>query len=284
MAMPESAQTMCADSMVVTFWGVRGSFPCASPLHMRYGGNTSCVSVEAGGEFIIFDAGTGLWPLGRAMLERGLGRASLLLSHSHNDHIMGFPFFAPAWKQDFALQVMAGHLSDQGGVHAIFENLMRDPVFPVTLANMGGKTRFVDFQLGDNFTLGPVQVKTTKLNHPNGACGYRLEFAGKSVCYVTDTEHTPDQPNPRILDLIAESDLFIYDSTYTDAMFASRKGWGHSTWEEGIRLSRAAGVKRYAVFHHDPEHTDLVMDRIAAQVQAAWSPAFVAREGLTVTL
>jgi phosphoribosyl 1,2-cyclic phosphodiesterase len=269
----------------VTFWGTRGSFPCASLNHMKYGGNTSCVSVDTGNTTIVLDAGTGLFMLGKHLVKRGVQSATLLLSHSHTDHIIGFPFFAPAWVGSFALTIMAGHLSDNGGVRDIFEVSMRDPVFPVKLTDMGGATRFHDFHAGESFSIGTdVTVRTASLNHPNGATAYRIEAEGKAVCYVTDTEHVPGKPDQNVLNMIRGADLVIYDSTYTDDEFPSKIGWGHSTWQEGIRLCRAAGVRRLAIFHHDPDHMDDFMDQVDEDARHTWDHAFVAREGMVIPL
>lgn len=270
----------------VVFWGVRGSFPCAQPSHMKYGGNTSCVELRIGQRVVIFDAGTGLWALGKDLLKRGVTSATLLMSHSHLDHIMGFPFFAPAWMGvKFNLQIMAGHLKHDGGVRSVFEMVMLDPVFPVTLNDMGGASAFHDFEAGETLDLGDgVIVKTAPLNHPNGATGYRIEADGKVVCYITDTEHLPGRPDATILELMRGADLVIYDSTYTDEEFPKKVGWGHSTWEEAVRLAQAAAVKQLAIFHHDPEHDDAVMDRIAEKAKALFSGAFIAQEGVTITL
>jgi phosphoribosyl 1,2-cyclic phosphodiesterase len=269
----------------VTFWGVRGSFPCASLNHMKYGGNTSCVTFQTASTTIVLDAGTGLFQLGKHLLKTGVSAATLLLSHSHTDHIIGFPFFAPAWINSFALTIMAGHLIDNGGVRNIFEVGMRDPVFPVKLQDMGGATRFEDFRVGQNLRLShDVRVKTAPLVHPNGATAYRIEAEGKALCYVTDTEHTPGKPDENILNLIKGADLVVYDCTYTDEEFPKKVGWGHSTWQEGVRLSRAAGAKRLAIFHHDPDHTDDVMDLVDETARHTWNKAFVAREGMVITL
>lgn len=253
---------------------------------MRYGGNTSCVEIRCGDHIIIMDAGTGLWQLGKDLLRRKVSSATLLLSHSHTDHIMGFPFFGPAWMGcRFQLLMMAGHLNGAGGVRQIFATAMQDPVFPVPLDRMGGATEFFDFHAGESFELSPeIHVRTTPLNHPNGATGYRIEFRGKSVCYVTDTEHVPGKPDANILDLIQGADLVIYDSTYTDDEFPAKVTWGHSTWQEAIRLAQPSGVKRLALFHHDPDHHDHFMDEVARQARETWDAAFVAREGMHVTV
>jgi phosphoribosyl 1,2-cyclic phosphodiesterase len=125
-------------------------------------------------------------------------------------------------------------------------------------------------------------VRTAALNHPNGATGYRIEFGGKAVCYVTDTEHVLNRPDQNVLGLIEGADLVIYDSTYTDEELPAHIGWGHSTWQEGIRLSRAAKVRRLAIFHHEPNHDDTFMGRVAREAKAEWKGAFVAREGTTM--
>jgi phosphoribosyl 1,2-cyclic phosphodiesterase len=252
---------------------------------MEFGGNTSCVTVSAGDQLIVLDAGTGLFRLGRDLAKKSLPGATMLLSHSHTDHIVGFPFFAPAWNGKFALTVMAGHLNDQGGVRSVIADSMRDPVFPVQLQHMGAHIKFQDFPAGEHFRLGSdVMIRTTTLNHPNGATAYRIEAEGKSVCYVTDTEHKPGTPDEKVLELVRGTDLMIYDSTYTDEEFPTHIGWGHSTWQEALRVGKLAGVKQVALFHHDPDHNDDFMTEIEHQATAADGTCFVAREGMKVSL
>jgi len=267
------------------FWGVRGSIPCPSPDHVIYGGNTSCVEVHLDDTHIILDAGTGLRLLGKSMLARAVEHATLLMTHTHWDHIIGFPFFAPAYAPGFQLDIMAGHAADDGGIQDLVSRHMSGPMFPVPLEAMNATMRFQDFEPGSSFALaGGVTVRTAVLNHPNGAIGYRLEYGGLSVCYVTDTEHVPGHPDENVLSLITGADLVIYDCTYTDAEFPARLGWGHSTWQEGIRLCQAAGVGRLAVFHHDPDHDDVFMGRLEDEIRQAWPNALVARDGMELTL
>ncbi len=267
-------------SLELRFWGVRGSIACPSASHTGYGGNTSCLEVTAGGTSIILDAGTGIRPLGHSLMERGIRSAHLLLTHSHWDHINGFPFFAPGFAKGHDFQVLAGHLKN-GSIHEILAGQMTQPTFPVPLEAMQANLNFQDFDAGEDFIIAPgVRVKTTPLNHPNGATGYRIEHGGKSICYITDTEHLPGKPDQNILSLVEGTDLMIYDSTYTEEEFPAKVGWGHSTWEEAIRLSKAANVKKLAIFHHDPEHDDVFMDKVAAQAREVWQGAMVAKEGL----
>jgi len=269
----------------VTFWGVRGTIPCPMASHLGFGGNTSCVEVRAGGQRIILDAGTGLRPLGRKLLAEGVTAATLLLSHTHLDHISGFPFFAPAYTKGFSLRVVSGHLGGSPGIEAVMARQMERPLFPVPMRTMGGDLSFVEVPAGHSFKLeGGVRIHTAALNHPDGATGYRIEYRGHSMAYVTDTEHVPDQPDRNILNLVDGVDLLLYDSTFTDEEWSQRIGWGHSTWREAIRIAKGGNVKRLCLFHHDPDHDDRTMETIEAAAQAELPNCFAAREGTTVTL
>lgn len=269
----------------VKFWGVRGSIACPSPNHVVYGGNTSCIEVTAGDQHLILDAGTGIRGLGYEFVRKGLKSSSLLLTHTHWDHINGFPFFSPIFSQEMELDIYAGHLADNGGIQQVFASQMATPMFPVPLEALQAKLRFIDFNAGETLRFGDdVLVQTAPLNHPNGSTGYRINHDGLSVCYVTDTEHRPGQPDQRILDLIEGADLVIYDSTYTDDEFPAKVSWGHSTWQEGVRLCRAAKVRRLAIFHHDPDHDDEFMERLEDQARRMWDGALVARDNMELTL
>ena len=272
-------------SIVVRFWGVRGSIACPSSDHIRYGGNTSCVQIEAGGHHFICDAGTGLRGLGQELAKKNVKDVHLLMTHTHWDHINGFPFFALAYNPECTLKIMAGHLKGQSTIQNVMAAQMDNPMFPVPLEAMLGKLDFIDFEAGESFDYdGGVTVRTAPLNHPNGATGYRVENNGRSVCYVTDTEHKPGELDENILTLIEGSDLVIYDATYTEEEFPAKVGWGHSTWNEGVKLCKAAGVKQMAIFHHDPEHDDSFMDDLEAQAREEWNHTFAAREGQVVVL
>jgi phosphoribosyl 1,2-cyclic phosphodiesterase len=270
----------------VKFWGVRGSIACPTPRHIGFGGNTSCIEVSAGGERIILDAGTGIRNLGFWMLKKDVQHASILLSHTHWDHINGFPFFTPAFIPGKSFNIMAGHVDEeQGGIRKVLGGQMAQPFFPVPLEAMQSEMNFQDFKAGEEFSLGPnLHVKTAPLNHPNGSTAYRIEHRGKSVCYVTDTEHIPGKPDENILGLIEGSDLVIYDSTYTEEEFPAKVGWGHSTWEEGVKLCQMANVKMMAIFHHDPEHDDVFMEKLEIEARERWSGAIVARENMRINL
>lgn len=268
----------------VRFWGVRGSIACPGESHSRYGGNTSCLEVSCGEHLLIFDAGTGLRPLGdKLATENGL-IGDLLLTHTHLDHVVGLPFFAPLHKPESCFRLWAGHLQPELTLRGTISQLMMAPLFPVPPEIFSGNITFHDFSAGETLEPQPgVKLRTAPLNHPNGATGYRIEFDGRSVCYVTDTEHTEGRPDENILGLIEGADIMIYDSSFTDEEYPRYKGWGHSTWQEGVRLCDQAGVKQLVIFHHDPNHDDAFMDQVAREAEVARPGTLVAREGMVLS-
>jgi phosphoribosyl 1,2-cyclic phosphodiesterase len=273
-----------AGNFFVRFWGVRGSIPTPGATTARYGGNTSCLEVRCGDRLLIFDAGTGIRPLGAHLDRLGTVDADVYFTHTHVDHIQGLPFFSSAYKRTNKLRFWAGHLKPDYTLKQVLSEMMMEPLFPVPISIFGAEITFNDFDCGQ--TLAPVpgiQLRTAPLNHPNRATAYRIEYAGKSICYVTDTEHKPDQPDASILALIEGADLVIYDSTYTDQEFPNFIGWGHSTWQEGVRLCTRAKVGRLVIFHHDPSHDDAFMDKVAADADKARPGTIVAREGLILS-
>ena len=269
-------------SLSLTFWGVRGSAPTPGPDTAIYGGNTACVEVDCGGTRLVFDAGTGIQNFCRAV---STGDLDLFLSHSHIDHICGLPYLATHRPRGATCRLWVGHLESEGQVQHVLEAMMAAPIFPIHLDDMPLTFDIRLFRAGDTLSPHPgIEIRTAPLSHPDRAIGYRVDFAGKSIAYVTDTEHVPDLRDPAIVELIRDADLFIYDSTFSDESFAPKIGWGHSTWQEGVRLADAAGVKTYAVFHHDPERDDAAMDDIARAVARARLGSIVARDGMVVRL
>ena len=271
------------DDFFVRFWGVRGSIACAGPKTARYGGNTSCLEVRCGAGLLILDAGTGLRYLGNELLGQGAIEGDLFLTHTHFDHLWGLPFFRPVFDGGNKFRVWAGHLLPELTIRKVLDTLMMGPFHPVPLEIMEAEMSFIDFRAGESLEPQPgVTVRTAALNHPNGATGYRVEFNGQSISYITDTEHVEGSLDEGIVSLIEGTDILIYDSMYTDDEFKDHVGWGHSTWEEGVRLSEAAEVKQFVVFHHDPDHGDDFMDAVAEKVERQRPGSVVAREGLVL--
>jgi phosphoribosyl 1,2-cyclic phosphodiesterase len=268
----------------VRFWGVRGSIACPGPETVRYGGNTSCLEVRCGEHLIILDGGTGLRELGVHLLKEG-GKvdADLFYSHTHFDHICGLPFFAPCFIPAHKIRMWAGHLLPEMTLETVLCGMMMAPLFPVPMGILGAQVSFQDFAAGETIEPRPgVVLRTAQLNHPNGATGYRIEYGGKVIAYITDTEHTIGRPDENVLRLIDGADIMIYDSTYTDAEYPAHVDWGHSTWEEGARLADAANVKTFVIFHHDPGHDDDFMDGIASTAAEKRPGTLVAKEGMVL--
>jgi phosphoribosyl 1,2-cyclic phosphodiesterase len=268
----------------VRFWGVRGSIACPGPDTAIYGGNTPCIEIRCGSDLLVFDAGTGLRALGKSIATAGITDVDLFLSHTHVDHIIGFPFFCYAFKPENALRVWSGHLDGGRTTESVLRQFMSEPLFPVPVDIFGADVSYRDFSAGETLTpRDGVTLRTAALNHPQNATGYRVEFAGKSICYVTDTEHFEDGPDRNILGLIDGADIVIYDSMFSDAEYPDYKGWGHSTWEEGARLCEAANVGTFVVFHHLPDRTDADLDVLAQAVDRMRAGSVVAREGMTLS-
>ena len=249
---------------------------------MRYGGNTPCVEMLVGGHRLIFDAGTGIYVLGQSLLPQLPVTGHLFFSHSHWDHIQGFPFFSPAFMAGNAFDIYGATMPSGMTIEQRLSDQMMQPNFPVPLQIMGANLRFHNLEYGMEVNLGDVNVQTGLLNHPGGAMGYRVNWQDRSVAYITDTEHVSSGVDRDVLALVDGADVLIYDCTYTDEEYPSRVGWGHSTWQEGIKLAIAAGVKQLVIFHHDPSHKDDFMDAIGISATKVFAGTIVAKEGMEI--
>jgi phosphoribosyl 1,2-cyclic phosphodiesterase len=274
------------DQFIIHFWGVRGSIACPGAATVRYGGNTPCVEMLVGGYRLIFDAGTGIHVLGQSLLSHLPVSGHLFFSHSHWDHIQGFPFFSPAFMEGNEFDIYGGVIPRGVTIEQRLQDQMKQPNFPVPLQVMGANLRFHNLDYGDKVNLGDVTVSTGLLNHPGEAMGYRVSWGDFAVAYITDTEHFPDRLDRNVLELVDRADVLIYDCTYTDQEYnhpqTSKIGWGHSTWQEGVKIAQAAQVKKLVIFHHDPSHDDKFMDAIELQSTQAFPGSIVAREGMKI--
>ena len=268
----------------VRFWGVRGSISISDPNSVRYGGNTSCLEIHCGGRQLIFDAGSGLRYLGNEMVASGeTVDTDIFLTHTHYDHICGIPFFKPFFNPQNKFRMWAGHLLPDMNLRGVLCELMKSPLFPVPLEIFQSEIEFHDFIVGDDLSAGgEVVVRTAALNHPDCATGYRIEYGGQAICYLTDTEHVAGELDQTILQLIDGADIVIYDSMFTEDEYKNCVGWGHSTWEAGADLCDAAGVPQFVIFHHDPDHDDDFMDTIAEAAERRRPGTVVAREGMVL--
>jgi phosphoribosyl 1,2-cyclic phosphodiesterase len=270
----------------VKFWGVRGSIACPGPATARYGGNTPCLELRCGERIIILDGGTGLRPFGDDLVttEQPVD-ADLFLTHCHLDHVAGLPFFTPLFRKGHRLRVWAGNLLPKFTLEKTLRTMMSPPLFPIEVESFKAKIEYHDFHAGDTIDRGDgIVLRTAMLNHPDGATGYRVEFGGKVLAYLTDTELLSGPIDKGLLGLARDADLMIFDTTYTQSEIAERRDWGHSTWQDGARLANEAGAKTFCLFHHDPSHDDAFMDGLARDASAARPNTIVAREGVALDL
>ena len=254
----------------VTFYGVRGSTPTPCPDNQRYGGNTSCVTLEVDGqEPIVFDLGTGLRFWGERLGRDGAPfRGTALVTHLHWDHVQGLPFFMPINRAGAHLDIV-GPPHDGRSLADSFSLFMRPPYFPVTVDDLLGDVRFLDVENGE-VEVGEAKVMVRRVPHVGGTNGYRVTWGGASVAYISDHQQPPGRPDhvdDAVLELCDGVDLLIHDAQYTPDEFAEREHWGHCTVRYAVEVARQAGVKRLALFHHDPAHHDDRVDELLAEAQ-----------------
>lgn len=277
---------MAKQAFTIRIWGARGSMASSAAESIRYGGNTACVEVRCGEDILILDAGSGLRMLGDALMAEGnCPPINLFFSHCHYDHISGLPFFAPFFSPKSSISIWSGHMPGPQKTLRMVQEYMRPPFFPVGPEVFSAKVAYQDFEPGDHLSPTPnVKVETLALNHHDGCIGYRIDFDGRAVCYITDTTHIPDQTDQEIVEFITDADLMIYDATYTDEEFTQFSEFGHSTWEEGMRICQAAGVQNYCAFHHRPSRSDDALDAIAKELKAQFPGGTVGQEGQVIIL
>jgi phosphoribosyl 1,2-cyclic phosphodiesterase/CheY-like chemotaxis protein len=297
-AIPQIALAPSDLKLQVKFWGTRGSIATPGPGTVRYGGNTSCTEVRYGDHILALDAGTGLREFGNSLLhEFGARpiRAHLFVGHTHWDHIQGFPFFTPAYVKgnEFFIYSLRGAGKP---LERIFRGQMDSDYFPVVLGDMRAHLEFVE--LHEPVHIGGLTISFHYLNHPGIAIGFRIEGGGRSVVYTSDHEPfhrtTPGElgeaEEHKVAAFAHGADLWIREAQYTEAEYAVKKGWGHSTFDDALLLAAEAHVKRLSIFHHDPMHDDVfldgIMDKLRDRVQKAGYGFTVdaAREGQVIEL
>jgi phosphoribosyl 1,2-cyclic phosphodiesterase/CheY-like chemotaxis protein len=263
------------------FWGVRGSIPSPGPETVEFGGNTSCVEVRADGQLIVLDAGSGIRALGHALdVEYGTAPIdlTLLVTHTHWDHIQGFPFFLPAYHSKNRLRIL-GYEGARDGLAATLAGQMESPYFPIALKQMPGNIVIEELK-EMQFAIGPIRVEACFSNHPGVCVGYRLFTSAGSVVYLPDNEsvHEPEVSGrsadalprtieQRLANFVKDADVLICDAQYTAGEYAAHLGWGHGCVDDVVRFAIAGGVKKLYLFHHDPAHDDAFIRGMVAQAR-----------------
>ncbi|MFT5170857.1 MAG: phosphoribosyl 1,2-cyclic phosphodiesterase [Candidatus Marinamargulisbacteria bacterium] len=266
------------------FWGVRGSIPTPGELTVEYGGNTPCVEICLDGQLFVVDCGSGCRALGNHLLSRLPIKASLFFSHYHWDHIQGFPFFTPVFMENNAFDIYGPETTEGMTTRDVLSNQMKLPWFPVPLENMNSAMTFHTFHSGDQVQIGGVTVTALELNHTKITLGYR--FASKDFCvsYISDTEHFEEGYDPNVIALAKDADVVVYDAMYNESEYKLKKGWGHSTWEQGVKVAKESGCKQFFAFHHDPVHSDAYMRKVSEAIAAVLPGGMVAKEGMRIDL
>ena len=266
-----SAESASSSSVAVRCWGTRGSIPSPGPHTIRHGGNTTCVEVCGGDQRIIFDAGSGIRAMGMDLVERGPNAIHIFLTHFHWDHIQGFPFFPPLYDPEDSIKVIGPKQKDID-VQNLFAGQLGPIYFPVPFSVVAASMAFEHLNEG-GYEVGDFTLDVIRVRHPSFVLGYRIRIDGHVICFIPDNELDGDmyevEPGfeSRIVDFIGDADLLIHDAMYTEEEYPKRVGWGHSTFEQSLRLAKEGGVKRLLVSHHDPTRTDYELDSIVAKMR-----------------
>jgi phosphoribosyl 1,2-cyclic phosphodiesterase len=246
-----------AEPVRLTFWGVRGSIPSPGSGTVRFGGNTTCVEIRADGQHLILDAGSGIRVLGQELLqefgEKPLN-LTILLTHTHWDHIQGFPFFQPAYQGKNNIRIL-GYEGARRSLQSTLEVQMESPYFPISFRDLPGHIVIEELK-EHSFSIGKLKIQAAQTKHPGLTMGYRIETSAGVICFVPDHESAPGEPPGVIGDLIAGADVLVMDSQYTAEEYPKKAGWGHGCLDDVVRVACETGVKRLWLFHHDPIHDD----------------------------
>ena len=254
--------------MQIKFWGARGSIPVSGKQYIKYGGSTTCVEVRSKtNELVIIDAGSGIRLLGKELLKNSRNNFNMLFTHSHWDHVLGFPFFAPIYNKKTHIKIMGCSFSSDP-VREIIAKTMQPPGFPVKFEEISARFEFASV-CASGCDIGGMQVLPIELSHPNNGLGYRFCEGGRTFVFLTDNELGFVHPGGRAFcDYLAFSrgaDLLVHDADYTDAEYPRRKTWGHSTWQQALDLAVKAEVRAFGLFHHNQDRSDAEVDRTVAE-------------------
>ena len=279
------------DSLFVTFWGVRGTLPTPGWQTSKYGGNTSCVEINyykrQALQTIILDAGSGIVRCGENALKRGDSIFHIVLTHMHYDHIIGLTKFTPFFKRNCKIHLY-GHAKQTESFENAIKNIFRDPYFPVVFKNLPAAPNIVFHDLGkaQKCEINGLNFETLPLNHPQEATAYKIfsPLGEKNMVYATDHEHGTEK-DKALKAFVKNTNLLIFDSTYSEFDFSRYKGWGHSTASFGAKISKDSNVGSYAIFHHDPDSSDKILEeKILPEAQGIFPRSFLAKERKTLVI
>lgn len=270
----------------ITFWGTRGTRQTDSADTVHFGSNTICIEVQCGNRILVFDGGSGIINFGADFEKRDAAQYfDLFFSHAHYDHVEGIPHLSPLYNKEYSATIWSGNLDGIVTCHEILDFLMMQPYFPVNVEKFEANLNYRDISDFESLNLGDgIVVHTTRLNHPGGATGYRVEYAGKSFAFITDCAHSIGQQDAKLVTFLKEVDLFAYDCSYADEEFEEFLNYGHSTWQEALRLRSATNAGGVYAIHHMPFRNDAQLERIHQKMKEENSNSGVACDNKIVIL
>ena len=279
--------------MLIRCWGARGSIPVSGPEYLKYGGDTTCLEIRTADDaIIIVDAGSGIRRLGNRLLAEGRFEYSMLFTHSHWDHILGFPFFKPIYRKETSIH-MCGCPFSQESVKEMIAKVMTSPNFPVDYNSVQARISYQE-SCQSTFAVHSLTIDPIRASHPNSGIGYRFSENGRAFVFLTDNELTYRHPGgldfADYVGFAAGADLLFHDSEFTEEEYQTKKAWGHSTYRAALQLALDAGVKSFGLFHHNQERTDEALDEIADNCRKIVAgrgsslECFAVREGMEIRL
>jgi phosphoribosyl 1,2-cyclic phosphodiesterase len=279
-----SPNPAAASGLSVSFWGVRGSAPVFGASYQVFGGNTMCLEVNAGNRRVIVDAGSGIRRLGQKLQQDKVLTTDIVLTHYHMDHLMGLMTFAPLFAKGAAVTIHAPILENRHP-EVVLNSLLCAPFFPMAAKDAGASFAIHGFHPGEPIALANLDIRTTCLSHPGGACGYRIGNSAGSIAILMDHEHASERPDASLVRFCSGADMILYDAHWDeDIDYEPHRGWGHSTWQAGLRLMHVAEARRLGALHHAPDAADTMLLERDSRLRKAHPGSFFAREGDTVSL
>ena len=279
--------------MLIRCWGARGSIPVSGPEYLKYGGDTTCLEIRTADDaIIIVDAGSGIRRLGNRLLAEGRFEYSMVFTHSHWDHILGFPFFKPIYRKEAIIHICGCPFNEES-VKEMIAKVMSSPNFPVDYNNVRAQISYQE-SCQSSFAVRSLTIDPIRASHPNSGIGYKFSEHGKTFVFLTDNELTHRHPGgldfADYVRFAAGADLLFHDSEFTEEEYRTKKGWGHSTYRAALQLALDAGVKKFGLFHHNQERTDEALDEIADNCRKIVAgrgsslECFAVREGMEIRL
>lgn len=274
------------DGKYLKFWGTRGSCPVSGPEYLHFGGNTASLELLYNDAHIIFDAGTGIRSLGKLLIKEKVKKINLFISHTHWDHIIGFPFFDPIYQSDVSITIWSPQ-SQGRTCKELFKQLLATEFFPMRLSELQAELQFKTYNEQSSVKMGPITLTFHKVNHPGVTYSFKIQTPRQMIGYVTDNELSEPfgKEEKSLIEFYKGCDLLIHEAQYFSEEYAQKKGWGHSSVIGAKNFVEKTGAAQWLVCHHDPIHTDEDLLKLSKLANGKGSvPSIWVRDGQVVEL